>query len=223
MAKILHLLTTVYMLVIATSSAASLISYNGYSLDTSTNIVSGGNYEWLQWSKTAGVSVDDFNAGIDNSYAMEGWQLADQADIASLFNDFFSTNFDGAGTLLQSSSANGNLGYEFNVLFGSTWDYLQQYYTQAFYEPNDNSSVNKAYVAFLSSALDRNDPMHSLNGTSLAELGINNNSSNSTVGLALIRTASISEPVVVSEPPTFALFLFGVLVLVFARARVRFS
>ncbi|REL34207.1 PEP-CTERM sorting domain-containing protein [Thalassotalea euphylliae] len=69
---------------VSPTSSAGLIS--DYSLDSDSNIVtdSGNNLEWLQWSVTDGMSIDQALS----TYANDGWQLASGAQMAELFNGF---------------------------------------------------------------------------------------------------------------------------------------
>jgi hypothetical protein len=71
-------------LVLSTSVNADIISYNAYSLDTGTNIVTGGGLEWLQWDETVGLSIDTALS----TYGSQGWRLANTVEMASLFNSF---------------------------------------------------------------------------------------------------------------------------------------
>ncbi|EHR42132.1 PEP-CTERM sorting domain-containing protein [Alishewanella jeotgali] len=63
---------------------ASLIEYNGYSRDSSSNIVIGGGLEWLMWDVTKGMSI---NAALIH-YASNGWELASNDQMTALFNAF---------------------------------------------------------------------------------------------------------------------------------------
>ncbi|WP_158967138.1 hypothetical protein [Paraglaciecola sp. L3A3] len=65
-------------------AVAGLIS--DYSLDTNTNIVidSASGIEWLQWSVTDGLSIEQALA----AHGANGWSLATNVEIAYLFNSF---------------------------------------------------------------------------------------------------------------------------------------
>ena len=67
---------------IATNAA---ISHNGYTLNESTNIVSGGGLEWLQWDETVRQSIDTALA----TYGHDGWRVASNVEMAELFSAFF--------------------------------------------------------------------------------------------------------------------------------------
>ncbi|NVK54109.1 MAG: PEP-CTERM sorting domain-containing protein [Alteromonadaceae bacterium] len=82
--------------------SAAVISYNGYTLNESTNIVTGGGLEWLQWDMTIGQSVEDALA----IYASQGWTIATNVQMAGLFNTFVF----GANTALYNGAINpGNV------------------------------------------------------------------------------------------------------------------
>ena len=69
---------------------ASVITYNNYSLDTDTNIVSSyRDIEWLRWSETLGMSIREAL----NIHGSEGWRLASNEEMARLLTDFFSGTY----------------------------------------------------------------------------------------------------------------------------------
>ena len=63
---------------------AEIISYNGYALDTETNIVTGGGLEWLQWDETSRYSI----SRALSEYSGLGWILASDHQMVDLYNDF---------------------------------------------------------------------------------------------------------------------------------------
>lgn len=71
-------------LTLSLCSHAAIISHNGYSLDTTTNVVTGGGLQWLQWDETVGQSIDTALG----AYAADGWRLASNVEMANLFNSF---------------------------------------------------------------------------------------------------------------------------------------
>lgn len=82
---------SVTVLVLSASVNAATITHNEYSLDTDTNIVTGGGLEWLQWDETAGSSI----VSALGTYEADGWRLATNYEMASLFNSFdFDLTFD---------------------------------------------------------------------------------------------------------------------------------
>jgi hypothetical protein len=68
------------------ASHAGIISHYGYSRDTeSTNkVVTGGGVEWLMWDVTKGMSI---SSALDE-FTKDGWVLATNVQMASLFNSF---------------------------------------------------------------------------------------------------------------------------------------
>ena len=81
--------------VAAISSQATVIEYNGYSRDTTSNVVQKDNQEWLMWSSTLGKSTDWF---LNNAEASplrdQGWQLANYDQMNALFTDFSSPFYE---------------------------------------------------------------------------------------------------------------------------------
>ena len=76
--------TFLFFLTFATASSATTVSYQGYTLDTDTSIISGEDLEWLRWNETTGMSVD----GALNQYQEDGWRVANTQEINSLFTNF---------------------------------------------------------------------------------------------------------------------------------------
>lgn len=72
------------MLLTSMATQASLIAYNGYVRDSSSNTVKGNGLEWLMWDVTKGKSIDEAMA----SYAGQGWSLATNNHMAVLLNAF---------------------------------------------------------------------------------------------------------------------------------------
>lgn len=79
------------VLSLSVSANAAIVTYNGYSLDTTTNIVSGGGLQWLQWNETA---VQSINMAL-TTYSGDGWRLASNSEMAAMLNSFvFPITFD---------------------------------------------------------------------------------------------------------------------------------
>jgi len=82
--KFLQAASASLMMSVCGFSNATLITHNGYTLDTDTKIVSNGVVEWLQWSETKGDSIDSalaLNGG-------DGWTLANVQHMNGLFGNF---------------------------------------------------------------------------------------------------------------------------------------
>jgi hypothetical protein len=92
--------------------ANASIIFNGYTHDTSTDIVTGGGLDWLQWDYTIGQSIDTALAGAATSAYGGGWALASNAQMAGLFNSF---GFGAFGTVEHST-------YRFSDPFTSSED-----------------------------------------------------------------------------------------------------
>lgn len=92
-------LALVSLFISCLSANAAVVSHYGYSLDTDTNIVTGGGLEWMQWDETIGMSINSALA----AHGTEGWRLASNVEMASLFNAFdFGLVFDSDENTYQS-------------------------------------------------------------------------------------------------------------------------
>jgi len=125
---------------------AAVVSYHGYTLDTDTNIVTGGGLEWLQWDETLGQSV---NSALGN-YAGAGWRVATNTEMADLLNAFsFGMVFDGIENTKQSLGVEdeGYKAAEFIELFGET-QLSNNKRSQASYgtDLNNNGFINHTYI-----------------------------------------------------------------------------
>ena len=72
------------MLSVCGFANATLITHNGYTLDTDTKIVSNGVVEWLQWSETIDQSI---NTALTNN-GSDDWTLASNMQMSGLLGDF---------------------------------------------------------------------------------------------------------------------------------------
>lgn len=84
------LLTTLLLLLYSSCfyTNASLISHNGYSYDSSSNIVKGESLDWLRLELTNGNSISSF---LNNElvYSTNDWRIATSYEVEGLFNDLF--------------------------------------------------------------------------------------------------------------------------------------
>jgi hypothetical protein len=125
---------------------AGLITYNDYTLNEDTNIVSGGGLEWLQWDVTVDMTINqalaDIADGVINGVSYgSGWVLATNVQMAGLFNDFVlgaTAPWDAnENTGQESENYNGATVEDINTdpelqmveLFGRTAE-REQYYTK---------------------------------------------------------------------------------------------
>ena len=217
-------------------SLTSLTSYAGlisdYSLDSDSNIVtdSGNNLEWLQWSVTDGMSIDQALS----TYANDGWQLASTAQMSDLFNtfDFSYGRFTwGEGDEVDQYHNSGSDGITeaaddrelmFVSLFGNT--YLE------FHDNNDNGfAMQYAGALFGFSGDDDYYKIAFVRDDFDFGLGFAQDYSGATavnyrellpsgfredLGVALVRS---TESTAVPEPAPIVLVAFGVIVLACTR------
>ncbi|ABG39608.1 hypothetical protein Patl_1082 [Paraglaciecola sp. T6c] len=73
-------------LLLCHSTNASIIKKNDFSLDTSTNIITGNGLNWTRWDTLAGVSINQA-LGL---YAADGWRLASSDEIIGMYSHFLS-------------------------------------------------------------------------------------------------------------------------------------
>lgn len=155
-----RLLTVALAAAISPASYSAIISHSGYSLDTDTNIVTGGGLEWLQWDETDGLSI---NQAV-STYSSDGWRIATLGEMVGLFNTFFEPNFVAVENNTRQESigaaATGLLDTpaydDFVTIFGATFvpasnvEGLDPYrLTEAHFgtDDNNNGSYGRAQVA----------------------------------------------------------------------------
>lgn len=87
--RLIQLIITFSILAVSQTAFACRIAPNyDYTLDESTNIVTGGGLEWLQWDETVGMTVGQ----AITEYGVDGWRLATSTEMSNLLNSFFSVN-----------------------------------------------------------------------------------------------------------------------------------
>jgi hypothetical protein len=112
-------------LLVSHLAQAGVIGYNGYSRNDSGNVVSNGKLEWLKWDVTLGMSVDSALT----TYGADGWRIASNKDMASLFNNFNFVQFTSWTDVENETQANPSAWTPsdagphslFIELFGSTY------------------------------------------------------------------------------------------------------
>lgn len=62
----------------------ALITRNNFSLDTSTNIITGNGLNWTRWDTLANVSI---NQAL-NLYSADGWRLASSDEMIGMYSNF---------------------------------------------------------------------------------------------------------------------------------------
>lgn len=100
--KLWKLVSVAIVLSASISAHAAILSYGGYTHDTTTDIVTGNNLEWLQWDVTTRESIDSITPQLDTLYG-GGWSIASNEQMAHLFNAFdFGITFDSYEFTYQS-------------------------------------------------------------------------------------------------------------------------
>jgi len=208
----------------SSTSQASIISFNGYVHDDSTDIVTGGGLEWLQWDVTDGMTINQALAS--NS----GWRLATNTEMSTLFNSFtFGLLFDSDENTSQSLQTPWDLTevspyLDFVSLFGNTWteatlDHASEplFSSSAWFgtDLDNDTFYNYSFV---------NDDFLNSNGSSLmphsagmvADFNFNSaDSASDRRGVALVKTITT-----VPEPSTVAIFSLGILGLIIRKQKI---
>jgi hypothetical protein len=232
-------------LIVSSLASAITITHNGYSHDTSTNVVVGGGLEWLRWDETIGASIGSFQVGELDGTIGSGWSLATGAQIAILYDTYYNEDVSGAPGIAYDSLLikQNEDAYRFLQMWGVT-DYLYDGYcsqfcgasprARAFYSPgglDDSAALPTAFVQLNTMTKSRGNYLLSdLDGSFYrAEVGTAapggyggsyERYAAHDYGLALVRSAPSA---VVPAPPVAALLLAGLLGLGFAARRKIFK
>ncbi len=213
---------------------AGVVSYNGYTLDESTNIVTNDETgtQWLQWDVTAGMSIssvlaafdEDGNLIIDGVNYGTGWTIASSTNMAELFNDFLFGTEEGYWDSDENTSQKVSVDYDkgddvttsetlqFLALFGETLSLGGIENASAFYGLDEDGDGKYLYASvqddytILWSGIDGSVSLSSDSSGLLSIISISDTSALLTVGVALVRTVST---VSVPEPGSLILMLFG--------------
>lgn len=230
------------LLFCSANSYAALITYNDYTLDQSTNIVTGGGLEWLQWDVTAVMSINSaLNDAADGiiggvSYGT-GWRLATNVEMAALFNAFiFGASFTWDADENTTQSISNNDGDVENLSTDPELQFYKLFGLTSPYDPIESClSANPCQSTFAIFGEDADgdlryniaevsdDYRFASGGTSrngrvgLERDQINSTSADSQLGVALVRTVKTES---VPEPSTISLFALSVLVLSLVRRRI---
>lgn len=229
MKKSLITLAALATLVFSTFSSAATIGVTGtgYSLNTETNIVTGGGLEWLRWDQTVGQSI---NSALAN-YSTDGWRLATNIEMATLLNTWFNRwsfdpNFTDSENITQQytldkyyTSSSSPADYFF-LLFGRS--YFDSTYISPFEgitalygaDLNGNNKYNKAEVqdSWIYSSTSYGPGFVKLNWD-----GYTADLTHPSTGVALVRDIQIS-----SVPVPAAAFMFAPVLLGFLALRRKF-
>ncbi len=201
----------VLALSITNTAFASLITYNGYTLDTDTNIITDGEVEWLSWTLTDGMSMSTALT----TFQSDGWEIANEDHVSGLMNDFFGdvlvwdnnaeSNQFAWYAFQAGEDVNTDFALQFNSLFGVTWgnpnatDFPVQ--SNAYY---NSDRINGVSVYSDSTYYGQSDGQLRLYAS-----GISGGASSSW-GVALVREAQ-SESTDVPEPGSLAVFGISIL------------
>lgn len=108
---------TTLLLLISFNGSSAIIESRGYSLDTSTNIITGGELEWLNWDETFELSVNN----VYSSPQFNGWRLATSHEMYGLLNTFFGPNLSIDTNSTDRQRLNSVFGSEFGEDFFSVF------------------------------------------------------------------------------------------------------
>jgi len=121
------LLTTTLLaagLSLSVNANAASLTHNGYTLDTDTNIVTGGGLQWLQWDVTVGMSINQALS----IYESDGWKLASNEQMERIFDAFFDPAMFGNDEnvsydqfLVDTPNSTDSSSNKFINLFGDTY------------------------------------------------------------------------------------------------------
>lgn len=232
--KISKFFATILLIAVCPLSKAALIT--DYQVGSSPNIVldSANNIEWLQWTETVGMSIDDALL----TYSADGWFLATSAMMADLFNSFdlsygsFVWDTDDNTAQAYNSGTDGDieLGTDrekiFVSLFGNTFtNYTSDdgttssndlEYSGAFFGSDLDSDglYNFAFV-YDDVALDTNSSNVIQNNGRAEMRADSNTSSDSTgarAGVALVRYVSTT-PISVTSPSSVLILSLSIIFL----------
>ncbi len=222
--KFFNVLFVLAIILISGLANASLITHNGYTLNTETNIVSDSDYEFLQWSITKGQSINEAL----QKYGGDGWSLVSHSLMSEVFSDFGFESSLGAhieAMTVGSYTADSDETRfdEFLELFGPTFSHLAPRYgvgldtytgTQATY---DVGIVNTTQYSLASVVSDFTVDGREFDYRARDSGNFSNtdrNQKHGPTGIALMRTR-LAAPV--PEPTTASILALGLISLVSRR------
>lgn len=203
-----------------------MISKNGYTLNSDTNIITDGELDWLQWDVNRGISREDLeNTWLDNAQ-YQGWRYATYNEMLSLIKTFFPFVDATSGNWYQSTRhALTTAEYVDYSLFHKLIITELDNFGRLFGTLNSNAS-SSSLSAFYGDVSFDNDSAGSLVNESQSILIFNGlidepswedrvgfatyeyEGSSSTLGHALVR-----EQVNVNSPTSLPLLLLGLIIL----------
>ncbi|MDM7861472.1 PEP-CTERM sorting domain-containing protein [Alteromonas sp. ASW11-36] len=200
----------------------ALISFNDYTRDSESNVVTGGGLQWMKWDVTTGLSI---NQALET---YEGWSLASNDQMNGLFSHWFG--------LTQSNELTRAVKYDANIIDDTT-------YVGFFnlFGISDNRSVGQTITsAFYGSDKDQNGIYNVASIRLTYAIGASSSSTKSgisqlfpadwystsdsvvTYGVALVRdipVQNMESSVSVSEPSLIVLLGIGILALMIRRKK----
>lgn len=222
-----------FLIVTSMTAQAGLIKHFEYKRHIDSNIVKGGGLEWLKWDQTIGLSINDALA----MYSSQGWRLASNVEMASLFNAFVfgKNNWSSDESAWQAKETEGRAEdgvsphYKFSELFGVTypdrcepkydWCNENDRFSQsvAMFGADDNNN-NRYNVAFVQDDyfLHFNGIITSRQFAAFDRDYVMKSTKYGNVGVAIVRPVS-SPPTAVPLPGPISLLALGLVTLVFRR------
>jgi hypothetical protein len=210
--------------ILQTQALAGIMNYAGYSHDDSTNIITGDGLEWMRWDVTVDQSI---NIAL-NKYSTDGWRLASNTEMTSLFNNFmFTYTFpDKENAFLsfkRAYTASKNDSHDrFVEMFGhtlsATWPITDpetpSKSTYALYG-NDADADGKFKVASIRNDYKQSNGIERDAAHILTDDQFSLDYSKAHIGVALVRATNVP------EPETLVLLGLGLVGLSFSRQQQR--
>jgi hypothetical protein len=207
-------------LLLSEFAKADMITFNDYTLDEATNIVTKDSMEWLQWDVTLGMSI----VTALEAYANDGWELASNDQMAGLFDDFGyrvttcekvyknGLYLSGIDKILAIF---GNTYTEEGGVYGFGNDKFE-YSDAAFGSDLDEDELyNFAYI-FSAGIEDGNQFGDKI---SISADTLHKDTENSRRGVALVRLNNVQPTNDVPEPSSLAIFVLGMFGLALRRLK----
>jgi hypothetical protein len=211
------LITIIASVCLAVSGLANavVITHNNYTLNPSTNIVTHTDgTEWLQWDVTKGKSIDEA-LGI---YESDGWVLAGNTQMGSLFADFGwiggidenstyyydspYTSIDGDSAMDQFLELFGNTRTVSGGVYGVGADEVREVIALFGDDADGDSKFNAAAVqSDFTTFSTITDKYIALRTSDI----LTSSNINSIYGVALVRVTEVP------EPSTLAIFALGMI------------
>jgi hypothetical protein len=195
-------------LAISSFANSALITHNGYTLDSASNIVVKGGTEYLQWSVTVGQSI---NSAL-TSYSADGWSLVSNLQMAVLYTDFgFNAGLDenaAAGTGMNFTAGTDDTTFDhFIELFGITFISTNpafgtgidaNQYTKAIFGSDTDNDGFYNHARVRSDYTNDSDPVDYLTYVNKDNSAQTDLSTGGNFGVALVRVVSVPEPLTVT-------------------------